>query len=328
MQPPNSLKSPWIVERLKHLAKAYNDRTTFVKKAIDNLSESSESDSSEDESEARTADGRRKEHFTFESIFGDELDSLKPQDKMAEQIELIRRGNYEDGGGGGGLHQKAWTETMVVCFRLWCTVTSVFEPQTAFYVCWLFVLANAFTYNAIAVLFRAVFPYELESGTSIFFYLDCLFDLIYLLDLVWFKPHLKFIRNGQWIDDPALTRMNYLTGRQFAYDLVGILPIDLVLWCYYGDYNAWPELQRMSRLNRLLKIDNFWEFFMRIDAITTKFPYLFRIVHTLWYKMYIIHLGACSYYMCSKVEGFGATPWTYDNEGRSNGYSAIDVDTV
>ncbi|KAI2806165.1 cyclic nucleotide gated channel beta 1 [Blomia tropicalis] len=206
----NSLKSPWIVERLKHLTKAYNDRTTFL-------------------------------------------------------------------------------------IYVWHSLVSVFEPQSITYVCWLAILAFAFSYNAIIILFRAVFPYELASGTNTFFIMDTIFDVIYVLDIVWFKCHLKYIQDGQWIDDVTMIRKHYLHSKTSFVR-------------YLCNRSIRPNCLGNIGLGRILCTNR---------CYNNQVSYLFRIIHTLWYMVYIIHIGACSYYLCSAYEGFGSTPWTYDNEGNA-----------
>ena len=130
---------------------------------------------------------------------------------------------------------------------------------------------------------------------------------------------LKFVLNGQWIEDPELTRKNYLKKRRFIFDCLSLLPFDLI----YLKYGFDKPLLRLFRLNRLFKVQTFWEFFNRMDAITN-FPYLIRIIHTLIYKIYLIHLSTCAYYITSWTEGFGSTTWTYNNKGFTHFCSIIN----
>jgi hypothetical protein len=58
------------------------------------------------------------------------------------------------------------------------------------------------------------------------------------------------------------------------------------------------------RLPRLLKIFSYWEFIERLDAILEK-PYILRIVKTVNYMLYLIHINACAYYAISSLEGIG-----------------------
>ncbi|KAH9402189.1 cyclic nucleotide gated channel beta 1 [Tyrophagus putrescentiae] len=293
--PLNSLRSPWIAERLRHLAKAYNDRTSFVKKELANYSDSEDSEDSSDqdctgddtdgEERRAAAERRRREHFTFESIFGEEWDNTGSQEQSRQLLQQKVAAIGE-------------------------SPSRTFEPASSLNVLWLALLATAFTYNATCVLFRAVF-FPTASSELVFFVLDLATDL---LDVAWFKARLRFVEAGQWMEEVTLTRAHYRRQRAFKVDLVAILPLDLLLWAYLGEYQhpvLWP-LQRLFRLNRLLKVDAFWAFFARIDALSTHHAYVFRIVHTLCYKMAIIHLGTCAYFLVSRLQGFGSTPWTYD----------------
>ena len=130
------------------------------------------------------------------------------------------------------------------------------------------------------------------------------------MDMIWFKMRLKYVLDGQWIEDPKLTTNNYVHQKRFIFDLLSLLPLDLL----YFEYGFNKPLLRLLRLNRLFKVQTFWEFFKRIDAIT-KFPYFIRVIYTLIYKIYLIHLSTCAYYIMSWYEGFGSTPWTYNNTG-------------
>ncbi|XP_054154080.1 cyclic nucleotide-gated cation channel beta-3-like [Oppia nitens] len=188
-----------------------------------------------------------------------------------------------------------------------------FEPQSTIYISWLFVVSLVFIYNSFSIFLRSVFPIENHNNRYIFFIIDYTCDAIYLMDIICFKMRLKFITDGQWMDEPRLIRRHYCRRRRFVYDTLALLPIDILFYLYYG--TDWPVL-RLTRLFRLIKVGTFWEFFARIDMVT-KFPYLIRIIHTLIYKIFLIHLSSCAYYLMSYWEGFGATPWTYNNKGNA-----------
>ena len=289
-----------------------------MKKELANYSDSEDSEDSSDqdctgddtdgEERRAAAERRRREHFTFESIFGDEWDNTGSQEQsrqlLQQKVAAIRESP-----------RCAVLKGVQVLYAhlSFLLFSRTFEPASSLNVLWLALLATAFTYNATCVLFRAVF-FPSASSESVFFVLDLASDLLYLLDVAWFKARLRFVEAGQWMEEVALTRAHYRRQRAFKVDLVAILPLDLLLWAYLGSYQhpaLWP-LQRLSRLNRLLKVDAFWGFFARIDALSTRHAYVFRIVHTLCYKMAIIHLGACAYFLVSRLQGFGSTPWTYD----------------
>ncbi|KAK8758107.1 hypothetical protein V5799_004257, partial [Amblyomma americanum] len=63
-------------------------------------------------------------------------------------------------------------------------------------------------------------------------------------------------------------------------------------------------------------IQTFWEFFDRIDALA-KSPYVIRVLRTLLYMMYLIHLNTCAYYAISKYEGIGSNPFVFQGGNKT-----------
>ena len=53
-----------------------------------------------------------------------------------------------------------------------------------------------------------------------------------------------------------------------------------------------------------------------MDAVLAK-PYVLRIVKTVNYMLYLIHLNACAYYAVSAWEGIGSNSFVYDGVGNA-----------
>lgn len=83
------------------------------------------------------------------------------------------------------------------------------------YVGWLLVVGIVFLYNTWVIPLRVVFPYQTESNVKAWIVSDCIADLVYLIDLLAFKPHVKFIRHGFWVKEPKETMWSYLKTIQF-----------------------------------------------------------------------------------------------------------------
>lgn len=83
------------------------------------------------------------------------------------------------------------------------------------YVGWLLVVGIVFLYNTWMIPLRVVFPYQTESNVKAWIASDCLADVVYLIDLFAFKPHVKFIQNGFWVKEPKETMRSYLKTIQF-----------------------------------------------------------------------------------------------------------------
>ncbi|XP_019400327.1 PREDICTED: cyclic nucleotide-gated cation channel beta-3-like [Crocodylus porosus] len=92
----------------------------------------------------------------------------------------------------------------------------------------------------------------------------------------------------------------------FQFDLASVIPFD-VLYVFFG-FNP------MFRANRVLKHNTFFEFNDRLEAILDK-AYIYRVIRTTGYLLFILHINACLYYWASDYEGIGSTKWVYDGKG-------------
>lgn len=183
------------------------------------------------------------------------------------------------------------------------------DPQGRGYISWLMLVTFCYSYNAWCIALRATFPYQTPKNTPIWMVGDYLCDVVYLIDVALVKPRLMFLHEGFWVDDLAETRKNYRKKLQFKFDLISLLPLDL-LYFYFGPQKV------ILRLPRLLKLQTFWEFHQAMDRVLSS-PYVVRIGKTLFYIFYLIHLNACAYYAMSDYIGLASNGWVYDNEGNA-----------
>ncbi|XP_061095048.1 cyclic nucleotide-gated cation channel beta-3-like [Conger conger] len=184
-----------------------------------------------------------------------------------------------------------------------------FDPFTdRRYISWLSVVTLAFNYNAWLVPARLSFPYHTEWSIPYWVGLDLLCDSIYVLDVVIFRPRLQFVKGGDVISDRILTKKNYRESPGFKIDLISVIPIDLL--CLKLGFNS------IFRANRLLKMDAFFEFSDRLESLMTK-AYIWRVIRTIGYLLFILHLNACVYYIASDYEGIASTKWVYSGKGNA-----------
>ena len=71
------------------------------------------------------------------------------------------------------------------------------------------------------------------------------------------------------------------------------------------------------RLPRLMKYGDFTEFFIRLDARIRHYQYILRLMKTIIYMVYLIHLNACAYFAISYYEGIGSNSFVYDGVGNA-----------
>uniref|UniRef100_A0A8C5IU67 Cyclic nucleotide gated channel subunit beta 3 n=1 Tax=Junco hyemalis TaxID=40217 RepID=A0A8C5IU67_JUNHY len=170
------------------------------------------------------------------------------------------------------------------------------------YVAWLMLVTIAYNWNCWFIPLRYVFPYQTPSNTIYWFVIDVICDLCYLCDLIIFQPRVRFIKGGDIIAfDSKEIHYDY-----YELDVISVFPFD-ILYFFFG-FN--PAL----RANRMLKHNTFFEFNDRLEAIMEK-AYIYRVIRTTGYLLFILHINACLYYWASDYEGIGSTRWVYDGEG-------------
>ena len=138
---------------------------------------------------------------------------------------------------------------------------------------------------------------------------DYIGDFIYLIDMCAYKHSLMYMENGFWVKDKKRLTRQYVREGTFKQDLLSLLPLELLYFVLGVDATY-------LRIPRLIKVLAFWEFTERLDAILAK-PYFLRIVKTVTYMLYLIHLNACAYYAISASEGIGSNDFVYNGEGNS-----------
>ena len=163
--------------------------------------------------------------------------------------------------------------------------------------------------------YRSVFYLlEIESKKSssslwICLIFDYLGDAIYLLDLLVYKHRVLYMENGFWVKDKRRLTQHYIREGTFYKDLLAIIPTDM-LYLWLGIEATYV------RFPRIIKVFAFWEFIDRVDTIISK-PYFLRLVKTVIYMLYLIHLNACAYYFISWYEGIGVNKFVYNGEGNA-----------
>uniref|UniRef100_A0A8C6WN88 Ion transport domain-containing protein n=1 Tax=Neogobius melanostomus TaxID=47308 RepID=A0A8C6WN88_9GOBI len=174
------------------------------------------------------------------------------------------------------------------------------------YIAWLSLVTMAFNYNIWFLTARLCFPYHTEGAIMYWFTGDLLADLIYLTDSVLFQARKQFVKGGDVIRDRAMTKKHYRESERFKTDMLSLIPFDLLYYVF--------GFKSIFRFNRLLKAESFFEFSDRLESIMAK-AYIWRVIRTIGYLLFMLHLNACIYYVASDYQGIGKTKWVYSGQG-------------
>ncbi|XP_060725216.1 cyclic nucleotide-gated cation channel beta-3 [Tachysurus vachellii] len=174
------------------------------------------------------------------------------------------------------------------------------------YITWLSLVTIAFSYNLWFIPVRMTFPYHTPTSIPLWFTGDVLADLIYIIDMIIFQPRLQFCKSGDIIYDRAVIKKHYRASPKFQYDLISVLPLD-ILYIPFG-------FQSIFRINRIMRFEAFFEFSDRLEGIMTK-AYIWRVIRTIGYLLFVLHINSCFYYVASAYQGIGSTKWVYSGKG-------------
>ncbi|XP_046577928.1 cyclic nucleotide-gated cation channel beta-1-like isoform X2 [Haliotis rubra] len=185
------------------------------------------------------------------------------------------------------------------------------EAQSKLYVGWLFLVMLAYMYNAWVIPLRGFFPYQTADNVWYWLICDYTADLVYILDIAIFKVRIRFVNNGIIECDRKLTKKNYMKKLMFKLDVCSLLPLDLLYLVPGVGVNAW------LRIPRLLKVQTFWEFYERCDQAANSSAHAIRIIKTMTYMLFLIHIETCGYYAVSVYEGINSNQWVYNGTGNA-----------
>lgn len=193
-----------------------------------------------------------------------------------------------------------------------CNMTFVFDPSGRLCYYWSIIVSVAFLYNFWVLIYRFSFD-EISSDTIVlWFSLDYLADLIYILDVgVGFRT--GFLEDGVLQTEPVKLRQHYMNCTRFYIDCLCLLPLDF-MYLSIG-------CNSILRCFRLVKIYRFWAMLDRTER-HTNYPNSFRAIGLIHYLLVIFHWNACLYFIISKKIGNNSRSWghPFDEEDKLRNY--------
>ena len=103
----------------------------------------------------------------------------------------------------------------------------MFDPAGRLCYYWSMVVSFAFLYNFWVIIFRFSFAEITLDTLLIWFSLDYLMDLIYLLDII-FHFRTGYLEDGVLQTDSTKLRQHYMNSTTFYIDCLCLLPLDFL----------------------------------------------------------------------------------------------------
>ena len=237
------------------------------------------------------------------TVYGQEiaiLNKARSNDLMTpREIRKLRRKEIETKFGKKALRQQH--KEAEIDERDGCRWTFVFDPAGRLAYWWSFIVSVAFTYNFWVIIYRFAFAEINASNMVVWFALDYLADLLYVLDIA-FHFRTGYLEEGVLQTDGTRLRIHYMNTTTFYVDLLCLLPLDF-LYLSVG-FNS------IFRGFRLVKIYRYWAFLDRTER-HTNYPNVVRTTTLMHYLFCIFHWNACLHYLVA-FKAFHSNLWAYD----------------
>ncbi|NXR90616.1 CNGA4 protein, partial [Hypocryptadius cinnamomeus] len=114
-----------------------------------------------------------------------------------------------------------------------------------------------------------------------------------------------FLEDGILVRDVSRTRRRYLGSWTFPWDVMAVLPTELL--CLLPGVPRVPGVPA-ARANRCLRVPRLFEAFDQCETHTA-WPNVFRTAKLMLYLLLGIHWHGCLYFTLSARLGLGADPW-------------------
>ncbi|NXA66046.1 CNGA4 protein, partial [Mohoua ochrocephala] len=121
-----------------------------------------------------------------------------------------------------------------------------------------------------------------------------------------------FLEDGILVQDVSRTRRRYLGSWTFPWDVMAVLPTELL--CLLPGVPRVPGVPA-ARANRCLRVPRLFEAFDRCET-RTGWPNVFRVAKLMLYLLLGIHWHGCLYFALSAHLGLGVDPWVCPSSTR------------
>ncbi|KAF4803915.1 cyclic nucleotide-gated cation channel alpha-4-like protein [Turdus rufiventris] len=185
------------------------------------------------------------------------------------------------------------------------------DPAGDWHYRWISLMVLPILYNWVVLILRCCFPEVQEAHAGLWQALDGLSDALYLLDIA-VHCHTGFLEDGILVTDISRARRRYLGSWTFPWDVMAMLPTELL--CLLPGVPRVPGVPA-ARANRCLRVPRLFEAFDRCET-RTGWPNVFRMAKLMLYLLLGIHWHGCLYFALSAHLGLGVDPWVCPSSTR------------
>ncbi|KAH7729920.1 cyclic-nucleotide gated cation channel [Aphelenchoides avenae] len=144
-----------------------------------------------------------------------------------------------------------------------------------------------------------IFVYDDTQGVFLYYWIagNVFFDMVFVFDII-VNAKLTYMEDGLTVRQWRRLAKRYIRSQRFVFDVVAVLPTDLVL--------VLDSRYSLVRANRLIKSYRVTDFIERTN-IRTNYPNGFRIFNIVVVCMVIFHWNAALYFKISLMRGLEGT---------------------
>ena len=174
------------------------------------------------------------------------------------------------------------------------------EGDVKFY--WLTVLCIAIIYNFWTIILRQAWPDIHTNCKPLWFTLDYLCDVLYLLD-IFMQMRSGYLEQGILVLDDKKLAMKYIKSRYFVIDLICLTPLDFL-------YLVTTRTHTLIRFPRLFKGYRYVQW-SKLAQSRSAHPNVLRVGNLCNVTLLLMHWFSCVYFIICEIIGFGSDSWVY-----------------
>ncbi|KAJ3229768.1 Kinesin-like protein kif27 [Chytriomyces hyalinus] len=170
-------------------------------------------------------------------------------------------------------------------------------PEGPFMANWDRIMVFAALINCIIVSFTAAFQQITVAAFVVAYLIDCLF-----LGDLFIKFHVAYLQGGFWVVFPRDMACNYLASREFKYDVISLLPLDLIALVWGAGTDESLHYLSVIRLVKMIRGIRILYYFYRQET-KLHATMLLQICKFVSFLILLIHNISCIWFSLACPRG-------------------------